>query len=59
MRAAARPHARVTTQDGGSELRAAVATARSQVRGLANWIAAPKQGIKRHPVDFQYVRHEA
>jgi hypothetical protein len=25
----------------------------------ANWIAAPKQGIKGRPVDFEYVRHEA
>lgn len=26
---------------------------------MANWIAAPKQGIKGRPVDFEYVRHEA
>jgi len=25
---------------------------------MANWIAAPKQGIKGRPVDFEYVRHE-
>jgi benzoyl-CoA 2,3-dioxygenase component B len=24
---------------------------------MANWIAAPKQGIKGRPVDFEYVRH--
>ncbi len=28
-------------------------------RQMANWIAAPKQGIKGRPVDFQYVRREA
>jgi benzoyl-CoA 2,3-dioxygenase component B len=27
-------------------------------RQMANWIAAPKQGIKGRPVDFEYVRHE-
>jgi benzoyl-CoA 2,3-dioxygenase component B len=26
---------------------------------MANWIAAPKQGIKGRAVDFEYVRHEA
>jgi len=26
---------------------------------MANWIAAPKQGIKGRPVDFEYVRHDA
>jgi benzoyl-CoA 2,3-dioxygenase component B len=26
---------------------------------MANWIAAPKHGIKGRPVDFEYVRHEA
>jgi benzoyl-CoA 2,3-dioxygenase component B len=26
---------------------------------MANWIAAPKLGIKGKPVDFAYVRHEA
>jgi benzoyl-CoA 2,3-dioxygenase component B len=26
---------------------------------MANWIAAPKQGIKGRPVDFEYVRHPA
>jgi benzoyl-CoA 2,3-dioxygenase component B len=26
---------------------------------MANWIAAPKIGIKGKPVDFEYVRHEA
>lgn len=26
---------------------------------MANWISAPKQGIKGRPVDFEYVRHEA
>jgi benzoyl-CoA 2,3-dioxygenase component B len=26
---------------------------------MANWIGAPKQGIKGRPVDFEYVRHEA
>ncbi len=26
-------------------------------RQMASWIAAPKQGIKGRPVDFQYVRH--
>ncbi len=26
-------------------------------RQMANWIAAPKQGIKGRPVDFDYVRH--
>jgi benzoyl-CoA 2,3-dioxygenase component B len=26
---------------------------------MANWIAAPKQGIKGRPVDFEYVRHTA
>jgi benzoyl-CoA 2,3-dioxygenase component B len=26
---------------------------------MANWIAAPKMGIKGKPVDFEYVRHEA
>ncbi len=26
---------------------------------MANWIAAPKQGIKGRPVDFEYVRREA
>jgi benzoyl-CoA 2,3-dioxygenase component B len=26
---------------------------------MANWIAAPKQGIKGRPVDFDYVRHDA
>jgi benzoyl-CoA 2,3-dioxygenase component B len=26
---------------------------------MANWIAAPKQGIKGRTVDFEYVRHEA
>lgn len=26
---------------------------------MANWIAAPKQGIKGRPVDFEYVRHQA
>jgi benzoyl-CoA 2,3-dioxygenase component B len=25
---------------------------------MANWIAAPRQGIKGRPVDFEYVRHE-
>jgi benzoyl-CoA 2,3-dioxygenase component B len=25
---------------------------------MANWIAAPKQGIKGRPVDFEYVRHD-
>jgi benzoyl-CoA 2,3-dioxygenase component B len=25
---------------------------------MANWIAAPKQGIKGRPVDFEYVKHE-
>jgi benzoyl-CoA 2,3-dioxygenase component B len=24
---------------------------------MANWIAAPKQGLKGRPVDFEYVRH--
>ena len=24
---------------------------------FANWIAPPKTGINRHPVDFEYVRH--
>jgi benzoyl-CoA 2,3-dioxygenase component B len=24
---------------------------------MANWIAAPRQGIKGRPVDFEYVRH--
>ena len=24
---------------------------------MANWISAPKQGIKGRPVDFEYVRH--
>ena len=23
---------------------------------MANWIAAPKQGIKGRPVDYEYVR---
>jgi benzoyl-CoA 2,3-epoxidase subunit B len=27
-------------------------------RHMASWIAAPKQGIKGRPVDFEYVRHE-
>lgn len=26
---------------------------------MANWIAAPKQGVKGRPVDFEYVRHGA
>lgn len=26
---------------------------------MANWIAAPKMGIKGKPVDFDYVRHQA
>lgn len=26
-------------------------------RQMASWIAAPKQGIKGRPVDFEYVRH--
>jgi benzoyl-CoA 2,3-dioxygenase component B len=26
---------------------------------MANWIGAPKQGIKGRSVDFEYVRHEA
>jgi len=26
---------------------------------MAHWIAAPKQGIKGRPVDFEYVRHHA
>ena len=26
---------------------------------MANWIAAPKQGIKGRAVDFEYVRHDA
>jgi benzoyl-CoA 2,3-dioxygenase component B len=26
---------------------------------MANWIGAPKQGIKGRPVDFEYVRHTA
>ncbi len=26
-------------------------------RRMASWIAAPKQGIKGRPVDFEYVRH--
>ena len=26
---------------------------------MANWIAAPRNGIKGRPVDFEYVRHEA
>ncbi len=26
---------------------------------MANWIAAPKQGVKGRAVDFEYVRHEA
>ncbi|HET9596886.1 MAG TPA: benzoyl-CoA 2,3-epoxidase subunit BoxB [Anaeromyxobacteraceae bacterium] len=26
---------------------------------MAHWIAAPKQGIKGRPIDFEYVRHEA
>jgi benzoyl-CoA 2,3-dioxygenase component B len=26
-------------------------------RQMANWISAPKQGIKGRPVDFEYVRH--
>jgi benzoyl-CoA 2,3-epoxidase subunit B len=26
---------------------------------MANWIGAPKQGIKGRPVDFEYVRHQA
>jgi benzoyl-CoA 2,3-dioxygenase component B len=26
---------------------------------MANWISAPKQGIKGRAVDFEYVRHEA
>jgi len=26
---------------------------------MANWISAPKQGIKGRPVDFEYVRHDA
>jgi benzoyl-CoA 2,3-epoxidase subunit B len=26
---------------------------------MAHWIAAPKQGIKGRPVDFEYVRHDA
>lgn len=25
---------------------------------MANWISAPKQGIKGRPVDFEYVRHQ-
>jgi benzoyl-CoA 2,3-epoxidase subunit B len=25
---------------------------------MANWIGAPKQGIKGRPVDFEYVRHD-
>jgi benzoyl-CoA 2,3-dioxygenase component B len=25
---------------------------------MANWISAPKQGIRGRPVDFEYVRHE-
>ena len=28
-------------------------------RQMANWIAAPKQGIKGRAVDFEYVRREA
>jgi benzoyl-CoA 2,3-dioxygenase component B len=28
-------------------------------RRMANWIAAPRQGIKGRPVDFEYVRREA
>ena len=24
---------------------------------MANWISAPKQGIKGRPIDFEYVRH--
>jgi benzoyl-CoA 2,3-dioxygenase component B len=27
-------------------------------RQMANWIAAPKQGMKGRPIDFQYVRRE-
>jgi benzoyl-CoA 2,3-epoxidase subunit B len=27
-------------------------------RQMAHWIAAPKQGIKGRPIDFEYVRHE-
>ena len=26
---------------------------------MANWIAAPKQGVKGRPVDFEYVRRDA
>jgi benzoyl-CoA 2,3-dioxygenase component B len=26
---------------------------------MAHWIAAPKQGIKGRPVDFEYVHREA
>jgi benzoyl-CoA 2,3-dioxygenase component B len=28
-------------------------------KGMANWIAAPARGIKGHPVDYEYVRHDA
>ena len=28
-------------------------------KGMANWIAPPKHGIKGRAVDFEYVRHEA
>jgi benzoyl-CoA 2,3-dioxygenase component B len=28
-------------------------------RQMASWIAAPKQGVKGRPVDFEYVRREA
>jgi benzoyl-CoA 2,3-dioxygenase component B len=24
---------------------------------MAGWLAAPKQGIKGRPLDFEYVRH--
>ncbi len=30
-----------------------------EAKEMANWIAAPKQGIKGRPVDFEYVRREA
>jgi benzoyl-CoA 2,3-dioxygenase component B len=26
---------------------------------MANWIAAPKAGIKGRPVEFEYVKHRA
>ena len=29
----------------------------SDPKQMANWISAPKQGIKGRPVDFEYVRH--